>query len=820
MKYLLGLILLISVSATAQYSPTAAKTRFVNGIGLGTKDTATMNAADTVAMIVGRDSLVYFRYRGYWKPLAYNSSLTGYVPYTGATSSVNLGSYNLTANKIAIGGSISAVALDVHRAGSIIARIENTNASQDALFAYAQSAQNVWFTGIDYSSGANNFGFYYTPDGTTVLRKAYFSNAGDLTANSFIKSGGTSSQFLKADGSVDANAYTKISDTASMLSPYALDYNVVHKNGNETINGLKTFTSYLRTVTSGSTGLQAYNSDRGYFIGMITSSTDSLFVINYDSGYNQAKTRIIQAKKTGEVSIPNLSTAGIVTNTSAGQLGTSNGTGFIKMSGGAVSYDNSSYVPTSAISGTTNYIPKFTSSSAIGNSLIYDNGTNIGINTSNPSVSLEVSGDIMAGTNNKIGFRYSPTNNNFYSYITANGVNPLTLVGGLWTSLTTNESIRFSTYYGTAVSILNNFNVGINNSTPSYLLDVNGNARFIDDIILGNGNSKKIYGGVIGSTSYIELYNGSTGDMTFFGNYSTGAINFCTNNNLTPKLKILSTGVINTSSRLNVNGATDDGSTALNVTGNGKISSRLNVNGPTDNPSYQLNVAGSINASGSTFARQSSIVTIADESGILNILTATAGWSSRVDYSVAGVTRWAVGANAAVGGGAGINDFEFYNGSLGTSSLTIKYATGAATFSSLAGTGSRIVVADASGTLSATTAAATSGTYTPTITLVSNAASSTARVCQYMRVGSVVTVSGYVTVTATTPAVSSRIYMTLPISSSFTSTAQAGGAGGVPGGANIGTVIFANSTATTVSMDFLPVAGATDYWFSYTYQIL
>jgi hypothetical protein len=86
MKYLLGLILLISVSASAQYSPTAAKTRFVNGIGLGTKDTLAMNAADTVAMIVGRDSLVYFRYKGYWKPLAYNSSLGSYVKYTDTAS--------------------------------------------------------------------------------------------------------------------------------------------------------------------------------------------------------------------------------------------------------------------------------------------------------------------------------------------------------------------------------------------------------------------------------------------------------------------------------------------------------------------------------------------------------------------------------------------------------------------------------------------------------------------------------------------------------------------------------------------------------------
>lgn len=41
-------------------------------------------------------------------------------------------------------------------------------------------------------------------------------------------------------------------------------------------------------------------------------------------------------------------------------------------------------------SGTTNYIPKFTSSSAIGNSQIFDNGTNVGINTITPTNKLDV----------------------------------------------------------------------------------------------------------------------------------------------------------------------------------------------------------------------------------------------------------------------------------------------------------------------------------------------------------------------------------------------------------------------------------------------
>lgn len=45
-------------------------------------------------------------------------------------------------------------------------------------------------------------------------------------------------------------------------------------------------------------------------------------------------------------------------------------------------------------SGTTNYLAKFTAGATIGNSQIYDNGTNVGIGTSNPSAKLEVAGQV------------------------------------------------------------------------------------------------------------------------------------------------------------------------------------------------------------------------------------------------------------------------------------------------------------------------------------------------------------------------------------------------------------------------------------------
>jgi hypothetical protein len=82
-----------------------------------------------------------------------------------------------------------------------------------------------------------------------------------------------------------------------------------------------------------------------------------------------------------------------------------------------------------------------------------------------------------------------------------------------------------------------------------------------------------------------------------------------------------------------------------------------------------------------------------------------------------------------------------------------------------------------------------SGTYTPTLTETTNIGSSTSAVCQYMRVGSVVTVSGRVTVDATSAGSQCQLKVTLPIASNFASagqlagTCRQAGAAGTGGGA-------------------------------------
>ena len=77
-----------------------------------------------------------------------------------------------------------------------------TNAN-NPLFGLKEGS-NLW-----YCQAASNK-FYFGPTSTKALSLDQNGNGnftGSLTANSIIKSGGTSSQFLKADGSVDSNTY-------------------------------------------------------------------------------------------------------------------------------------------------------------------------------------------------------------------------------------------------------------------------------------------------------------------------------------------------------------------------------------------------------------------------------------------------------------------------------------------------------------------------------------------------------------------------------------------------------------------------------------
>ena len=126
--------------------------------------------------------------------------------------------------------------------------------------------------------------------------------------------------------------------------------------------------------------------------------------------------------------------------------------------------------------GTANYLVKFTGASSGSNSLIYDNGTNIGIGTTSPANKLDVSGSI--GASNYVRVDASNTNNgNLSTGALVFGNNLSEGICSKRTATGTMFGLNFFTQATKRMIIDNSGNVGIGLDTPSYNLDVLGDCR-------------------------------------------------------------------------------------------------------------------------------------------------------------------------------------------------------------------------------------------------------------------------------------------------------------------------------------------------------
>jgi len=113
-----------------------------------------------------------------------------------------------------------------------------------------------------------------------------------------------------------------------------------------------------------------------------------------------------------------------------------------------------------------------------------------------------------------------------------------------------------------------------------------------------------------------------------------------------------------------------------------------------------------------------------------------------------------------------------------------------------------------------------SGTYTPTITAGINVTAPSASVCQWMRVGNVVAVSGRCFVNITTSTVATTFRVSLPIASNLTGASECCGYGGCQSSDNINFTV--EGTAATDDATFSsrpPTNGATNIPFTFTYLI-
>lgn len=316
--------------------------------------------------------------------------LSGDVAGTG-TVTANLGS-DVTVN-IATTVQPSSVALGTDTTGQYASTITAAGSGLTATSANANGATAYTITSNASASSGN---------GTIVLRDGTGSfSAGNVTANSFIKSGGTSSQFLKGDGSVDTNTYITSASIGNGTLTLAVAGSGLSGSASFTANQSSATTFTVTSNASSATGvgtLVLRDASGGFSAGAITATTFS--------GNGSSITSLDASQLTaGTVSNSRLnvaSTSGLGISTFSSTNFAVDSTGLVTIKSGGVA--NSNLVNSSVTIGSTSITLGAAATTAITGltSLAATNFFGGGANITNLNAS-----NINAGT---IAVSYLPTN--------------------------------------------------------------------------------------------------------------------------------------------------------------------------------------------------------------------------------------------------------------------------------------------------------------------------------------------------------------------------------------------------------------------------
>jgi hypothetical protein len=170
----------------------------------------------------------------------------------------------------------------------------------------------------------------------------------------------------------------------------------------------------ISLTTTGTSGAATYNSTTGVFnipnyapdlSGYVpTSRTITINGTSFDLSANRSYsvgtvTSVGLSSATSGVTIGStpITTSGTITLAIATASGSQNG---LLSSTDWTTFNNKQNALTNPVTGTgtTNYLPKFTGASTIGNSLVFDNGTSVGINQASPTRTLDILGASGIGT--------------------------------------------------------------------------------------------------------------------------------------------------------------------------------------------------------------------------------------------------------------------------------------------------------------------------------------------------------------------------------------------------------------------------------------
>lgn len=168
--------------------------------------------------------------------------------------------------------------------------------------------------------------------------------------------------------------------------------------------------------------------------------------------------------------------------------------------------------------GTTNYVSKFTGTSALGNSIIFDTGTALGIGTTSPASRVSIVGPI-AGDVLSLKSSVPGIGSYILNCLDSDDSDLLSIFGNI---LSSNYSISMGDWQenvgtpyfqlNTSSSFFQNTNLGVGTNAPSQRLHVSGNARVTGayyDSTNSPGTSGQVLSSTVTGTDWVTLPTGN-----------------------------------------------------------------------------------------------------------------------------------------------------------------------------------------------------------------------------------------------------------------------------------------------------------------------
>jgi hypothetical protein len=389
MKRIILILLLFSNYLTAQqWQPTSIRQRFVNGIGIPTRDTLPGALSDSSQLVLRpQDSVIYFKYKRYWRALGGQPQLngTGFVKASGTTISYDNSSYYLASNPNGYTSNTGTVT-SVGGTGTV---------SGLTLSGTVTSSGNLTLGGaLSLTSGQVTTALGYTPYNSTnpagYITSSALSGYLPLSGGTLASSGSSNTlninhssgsgiaASITKNGSGEALTVVKGSgsgNAASITGGITLlsELNLTTKLADAHINSAATWNA-KQNALNGTGFVKASGTTISY-------DNSSYYLASNPNGYTSNTGTVTSIATTAPLTGGTITTSGTLGITQA----TTSTSGFLSSTDWNTfnGKQNAITNPTTG-TGTTNYVTKWTGASTLGNSTIFDNGTNVGIGTTSP----------------------------------------------------------------------------------------------------------------------------------------------------------------------------------------------------------------------------------------------------------------------------------------------------------------------------------------------------------------------------------------------------------------------------------------------------